>query len=67
MSLDVGPRRSEFAIESDVDNNPIEFPSSSWLEPEEETAHIRENASRMVLPPADEAGEAETQEELTTK
>ena len=42
---------------------PHRVPSSAWLEPEEETAPIREDASRVVLSPADEAGVAETQEE----
>ena len=42
---------------------PDRVPSSAWLEPEEETAPIREDASREVLAPADEAGGAETQEE----
>ena len=42
---------------------PNRVPSGAWLEPEEETTPIHEDASRVVLPPADEAGIAETQEE----
>ena len=43
---------------------PDRTPSSAWLEPEEETAPIREDASRVVFPASNEAGRAETQEEL---
>ena len=46
---------------------PDRVPSKAWLEPEEDIDPIREDASRVVLPPADEAGEAETQEELAKR
>ena len=47
--------------------HPDRVPSSAWLEPDEEITHILEDASRVVFPPADEAEEAETQEELAVK
>ena len=43
--------------------HPERIPSSAWLEPEEETTTIHQDASRVVLSPADQAGVAETQEE----
>ena len=46
---------------------PDRVPSSTWLERKEETAPIREDSSRVVLPPAHEAGRAETQEELNDR
>ena len=45
----------------------VRIPSSAWLEPEEETTTIRQDVSRVVLPPADKAGVAETQEDIAMK